>query len=378
MGTGYEGRGKRDEGREGADHAPLPVALVESAIDYALQLPKYVYNNVMKKGLWIVFSAVAACAAMTAMPAGAEEGALKKVTFVTNWSPQAQFAGYYVAKEKGFYKERGLDVEILPSGPDVSAPDTLASGKADLAVLWLSQALQSRSKGVELVNIAQIVEKSGLMFVARKSGGINTPRDLNGKKVSMWDGDLRLQGLAFIKKYGLDVKTIKQSYTVNLFLAGGVDAVMAMWYNEYHTILNSGLDPEELSVFFFKDHVINVPEDGIYTLDKSYRADPERAGAFVEASIKGWQYAFKHPDEAVDIVLKRMKSNKIPANRIHQKWMLEKIEELMAPGGDTSKMGRLSPEDYKAVAGMLKENGSIDNVTEFGTFYVPVVQHNEK
>lgn len=312
------------------------------------------------------------------LPVLADETAARKVTFITHWSPQAQFAGYYVAQAKGFYRERGLDVEILPSGPNISASEALADGKADFAVLWLSQALQNRAKGVDLINIGQIVQRSGLMFVARKSDSICVPQDLNGKKVSLWNGDLRLQGDAFIKKYGLDIKKIPQSYTINLFLAGGVDAVMAMWYNEYHSILNSGVNPDELCIFFFKDHVLNVPEDGIYTLDRAYRKDSAVSKAFVEASVKGWLYAFDHPVEAVDIVLERMRSDKIPANREHQKWMLEKVRELIVPDGDMSKIGVLSPEDYKAVSGMLKENGLIDRFAEFNSFYIPVVTHDEK
>lgn len=311
-------------------------------------------------------------------PVRAEEGKMQKVTFITHWSPQAQFAGYYVAKEKRFYEERGLDVDILPSGPNISASEALASGKADFAVLWLSQALQNRSKGVNLIDIGQIVQKSGLMFVARKSAGIIKPEDLNGKKVSLWDGDLRLQGEMFIKKYGVDVTKMHQSYTVNLFLAGGADAVMAMWYNEYHTILSSGMEPEELSVFFFKDHVLNVPEDGIYTLEETYRKDPAVSKAFVEASIKGWHYAFDHPEEALDMVIGRMRNVKIPANREHQRWMLESMKELVAPAGEISKMGTLSPEDYAAVSGMLKENGLIETVTDFSSFYVPVIKDAEK
>ena len=339
-----------------------------------------IHRSDMRKGFRIALTGLTllSIALTAATLVSADEGRMRKVTFIAHWSPQAQFAGYYVAKEKGFYSERGLDVQILPSGPNISASLALDSGKADFAVLWLSQALQNRSKGINLINVAQIVQKTGVMFVSRKSAGINKPQDLDGKKASLWDGDLRLQGEVFINKYGLNVAKIHQSYTVNLFLAGGVDAVMAMWYNEYHTILNSGIDPDELSVFFFKDHGINVPEDGVYTLESNYRKDPALSKAFVGASIKGWLYAFEHPDEAVDIVLKRMRSDGIPANREHQKWMLKTIEQLMIADGDTSKMGILSSEDYVNVSGMLKESGLVDNIAEFNSFYFPVIKNAEK
>lgn len=330
----------------------------------------------MRKGVPAIFAVCALlCGSVTASVADGSPP--KKVAFITHWSPQAQFAGYYVAREKGFYAERGLDVEFLPSGPGISASQALADGKADIAILWLSQALQNRSKGVRLVNLGQMVQRSGLMFVARRSAGILKPADLDGKKVSLWGGDLRLQGEAFIAQYGLHVRKIPQSYTVNLFLAGGVDAAMAMWYNEYHTILNSGLDPDELTVFFFKDLGLNVPEDGIYMLEGRYRQDPSLARAFVEASIRGWVYAFDHPDEAVAIVLRRMREANLPANEAHQRWMLKTMEQLMADGRDRSRMGLLSPEDYRAVSAMLKESGLIDTVTDFESFFIPAGAHAE-
>lgn len=307
-------------------------------------------------------------------PIFANELTLKKVTFITHWSPQAQFAGYYVAKAKGFYSRHGLDVEILPSGSNISASQALADGRADFAILWLSQALQKRSEGIGLVDICQIVQQSGLMFLARSEDGICVPQDLDGKKISLWSGDLRLQGEAFINKYGLDVKKIPQGYTVNLFLAGGVDAIMAMWYNEYNTIVNCGVDPESLCTFFFKDHVINVPEDGIYVLEKRYRENPEVAKAFVEASVKGWLYAFTHQDEAVEIVLDRMRDDKIPANSEHQRWMLSSIKDFIIPNNDVLSIGYLSPNDYKAVTAMLKGNGLIENVVPFDSFYVPLYE----
>jgi len=270
-----------------------------------------------------------------------------------------------------FTGETGLDVEILPSGPNISAPQALADGGADMAVLWLSQALRNRSEGIPLINIGQIVQRSGLMFVAKKAAGISNPEDLNGRKISMWGGDLNLQGDAFIKRFGLSVTKIPQAYTVNLFLADGVDAIMAMWYNEYHTILSAGVDPEELSVFFLRDYGLNVPEDGLYMLEETYRRDPACARAFVEASIAGWIYAFDHREEAVAIVLDRMRAANIPANKAHQMWMLTCMERLITGDRGQPGMGALSPEDYRAVAMLLKENGMIEEAIGFDEFFMP-------
>jgi len=303
---------------------------------------------------------------------------LKKVTFIPQWSPQAQFAGYYVAYEKGIYKKYGIDLNILKGGPDSSSVEFLEKGKADFATMWLSTAIQKRSKGVKLINIGQIIQRSALILVAKKSTGIHKPEDINGKKVGLWGDEFQIQPNAFFKKYDLKVKVIPQSFSVNLFLRDGVDVASAMWYNEYHTIINSGINPEELITFFFYDHGLNFPEDGIYALENNFKKDPSLSCAFVKASIEGWQYAFAHPDEALDIVLKYMTIAKIPANRAHQKWMLEKTKDLISPQDNKTFIGILLKADFLRVAKELKENGFIKEIPEFESFCRECSVHAEK
>jgi NitT/TauT family transport system substrate-binding protein len=293
---------------------------------------------------------------------------LKKVTIVPQWQPQAQFAGYYVAKEKGIYKKYGLDVTILRGGPEYPSLELLADGKADFATLFLTTGIQQRARGVNIVNIGQIVQHSGFMLVAKKSSGILKPEDLQGKTVSIWS-DFSLQPMAFFRKYGLDVKIVPQTATMNLFLRGGTDAASAMWYNEYHLLLNSGIDEDELTTFFFKKYDLDFPEDGIYCLKETYERDRKLCCNFVKASLEGWRYAFEYPNEALDIVMKYVKEAHVGTNRIHQKWMLERMNDIIVPGNNVP-MGSLSEEDYHAVARELKLSDCIKQIPDFDGFYV--------
>ena len=295
---------------------------------------------------------------------------LAKVTFIPHWSPQAQFAGYYVALDKGIYEKYGLNVEIIEGGPDRSPCEFLKNGKADFASLWLSTGIRERAEGVEFVNIAQVMQKSALMLVAKRGNGITEPSDINNKKVGLWGPIFQIQPRAFFNKYNLKVEIIPQAYSVNLFLRDGVDVASAMWYNEYHTIINSGYDPEELTTFFFYDHGLNFPEDGIYTLHKTYKKDPKLSRAFIQASLEGWKYAFSNPQEALDIILKYMEKAHIPANRVHQQWMLARMKDLILVDHDKPGcIGRLNPEDYHRVAKGLKKEGMIERIPDFNAFY---------
>jgi NitT/TauT family transport system substrate-binding protein len=304
------------------------------------------------------------------VPSGASgQVGLKKATFLPQWVPQAQFAGYYVAQERGLYKKEGIDLTIITGGPDRPSLDFLKEGKADIATLWLATGIQARAQGIRLVNIAQMVQKSALMLVAKKANGITSVQDLDGRKVSLWGPIFQIQPRAFFRMYHLNVKVVPQSTSVDLFLRNGVDAASAMWYNEYHTILNFGVNPEELTPFFFHEHGLNFPEDGIYVMEKTLQRDPELCLAFVKASIEGWRYAFVHPEEALDVVMRNLKKEHIPATRVHQNWMLAKMKDLILSEGLPTPMGRLVQEDYDRVARGLQSNGLIEGIPPFHEFY---------
>ncbi len=308
----------------------------------------------------------------------AETSSLRKISFATSWQPQAQFAGFYAALEKGIYKKHGLDVTILHGGPDCSPYDSLVSGKADVAILWLAFGIEKRAQQVPLVNIAQIVQRSALMLVAKKASGIETPGDIAGKKVGLWDEIYQIQPKAFFKKYGVQPVIISQASSVNLFLRDGVDISSAMWYNEYHTILNAGYDPEELTLFFFYEHGLNFPEDGLYALEEKLLKDPARYAAFTKASFEGWKYAFEHPEEALKIVLKRMKKAHLPANYVHQKWMLARMKDLIVPQEKNRSIGTLAAQEYNRTAEVMKESGVIAQIPPLNEFYRFEGSHREK
>jgi len=302
------------------------------------------------------------------LPNSSPGAELQKLRFLPQWQPQAQFAGYYVAKDKGIYEKYGIDLIMMRGGPDSPPSMMLAKGEADITTIFLSEAIRKRAEGIGLVNIGQIVQRSGFILVAKRSSGVSAPGDLNGKKVGLWP-DFRLQALAFFRKNNVKPIIVPQADTVNLFLRGGVDAASAMWYNEYHTILDSGINEDELTTFFFDKYGLNFPEDGIYALEDTVKKDRGLYCNFVKASIEGWRYAFQHPEEALDIVMRYVKKSRLGTDSTHQKWMLARMKDIIIPGEKGVSMGNLSAKDYGVVAKELKFNGLIKDIPDFQEFH---------
>lgn len=311
-----------------------------------------------------------------AASAAAAEAPLKKLSFLPHWSPQAQFAGYYMARHKGFYRSHGLDLEIIQGGPRRSTVDYLRTGKADIAMLWLSSALQLADSEA-IVNVGQVIQRSALILVAKKSSGILTPEQINGKKIALWPADFQIQPAALFKKFGLQNSIVTTENPVNLFLRDGVQVASVMWYNEYHTLINSGLNPEEMQLFFFDKVGLNFPEDGIYLRKEVFARDPAAAAAFVAASLEGWQYAFAHPEETLDVLLSLMEEAHVPANRVHQQWMLERMRDLILPTPETKPMVLLA-EDYHRVGEVLLAAGLIHAVPPYESFFHDCLRHAQE
>ena len=298
-------------------------------------------------------------AALLALGIGSAEAA-DKLTLQLKWVTQAQFAGYYVAKEKGFYDDVGLDVTVNPGGPDIAPPQVIAGGGADVIVDWMPSALASREKGVPLVNIAQPFKRSGMMLTCRKDSGITKPEDFRGKTLGVWFYGNEYPFLAWMAKLGIPtdgsaqgVKVIKQGFNVDPLLQKQADCISTMTYNEYWQVIDAGIKPEDLIVFKYEDQGVATLEDGLYVLEAKL-ADPamvDKLARFVTASMKGWDWAREHPDEAAAIVLDNDTTG--AQTEKHQTRMMGEINKLTE--GST---GVLDPADYERTVQTLLSGGS--------------------
>jgi NitT/TauT family transport system substrate-binding protein len=285
--------------------------------------------------------------------------AADQVTLQLKWVTQAQFAGYFVAKDKGFYKDENLDVTIKPGGPDVAPPQVIAGGGADVIIDWMPSALASREKGLPLVNIAQPFKRSGMMLTCRKDSGVKTPQDFPGRTLGVWFYGNEYPFLSWMGRLNIPtdgssggVTVLKQGFNVDPILQKQADCVSTMTYNEYWQIIDAGLGSDELVTFKYEDQGVATLEDGLYVLEKNL-ADPafvDKMARFVRASMKGWAWARENSDAAADIVLENDETGAQTEN--HQRRMMGEINKLTAGGG------KLDEVDYERTVGTLMSGGS--------------------
>lgn len=295
-----------------------------------------------------------------------------KLVFTPHWIPQAQFAGYYVAQDQGFYKDAGLDVEIVHPSASVNALKFLKEGKADVISLFLISGLDAYQNGTELVNIAQVSQHSAIMFVTKKSSGISALEYFQGKKVGIWRSGFHEVPEAMLKSKGIQVEWVPILSTVNLFLLGGIDAMTVMWYNEFHQIYLSGLDMDELNTFFMSDYGFNVPEDGLYAMKTTLDTRQDDLSAFVQATMKGWEYAAANRQYTVDLVVKIMRDAKIPSNVAHQQWMLDKILRVQSIANKDVRPTELLRDDYEKAVEIIESLSDRPFRGTYQQFFVPV------
>ncbi len=270
----------------------------------------------------------------------------KKLIYSPHWMPQAQFAGFYVALERGFYEDENIDLTIKHPSPTEDVMDLLSNGKADIVSHFLISAIAECQSGVDILCFGQLSQNCAQMFVSRKKDNINKPEDLDGKRIGIWEAGFQEIPLALIEKYNCSVEWIPIVSSVNLFLMGGIDAMTVMLYNEYDQIINCGINEDELSAILFSDFGFNVPEDGLYCLNETYRENGDALDRFISASLRGWEYAFENKEYALDLVWKQMKAANIPSNPAHQRWMLEITERMYQINSKPIKPGELYKQDY--------------------------------
>ncbi|MCB2000669.1 MAG: ABC transporter substrate-binding protein, partial [Rhodoferax sp.] len=300
---------------------------------------------------------LAAVVAATGFAATAQE----KVTVQLKWLPQAQFAGYYVAQAKGYYKAEGLDVTIKAGGPDISPVQVIAGKGADVVVNWMPDALAAREAGVPLVNIAQVFNRSGMMLTCKKASGVSSPKDLKGKTLGVWFGGNEYPFLNWMAKLGYkpdtDIKIMKQGFNVDPLLQNQAACISTMIYNEYWQVIDAGVKESDLVTFFYEDQGVASLEDGLYVLESNLK-DPafvKRMAKFLKATFKGWNEAVKDPAGAAKIVVAADMSGS--ATEKVQKRQMENVAKLITTA-NSPKMGYLEPAAYERTVKVLLSSGS--------------------
>ena len=285
-------------------------------------------------------------------------------TLQLKWVTQAQFAGYYVALEKGFYGEEDLNVTIKPGGPDIAPTQILAGGGADVVIDWMPSALAAREKGLPLVNIAQPFKSSGMMLTCRKDSGVTSPADFGGKTLGVWFFGNEYPFLSWMSILGLStaggdgVTVLKQGFNVDPILQGQAACISTMTYNEYWQIIDAGIPADDLITFKYEEQGVATLEDGLYVLEDKLSDDAEvdKLVRFVRASMKGWKYAEENPDEAAEIVLEFDETG--AQTEKHQKRMMGEVAKLTAGSN-----GALDPADYERTVKTLMSGGSDPVIT---------------
>ncbi|HKG42926.1 MAG TPA: ABC transporter substrate-binding protein [Gaiellaceae bacterium] len=297
---------------------------------------------------------------------GGSGGAKKKVTLQLKWVTQAQFAGYYAAKAKGYYDEEGLDVNLKVGGPSITPEQVVLGKQAEFGIDWLPSLLAARDTGQDLVNIAQVFGKSGMTELTWKDSNITSISQMRGKKVGVWCCGNENELYAALNKNGMDPKKdvtiVNQPFNMDLFLKRQVDAAAAMTYNELAQVLETQnpktgklYQPSDLNVIKMNDVGTGMLEDDLFVRGDwiKDKDNQETAKKFLAASFKGWIYCRDHVDECTQIVVK----NGPTLGKGHQKWMMNEINALIWPA--PKGIGVMDKAAYQRTAKIAQDFGVI-------------------
>ena len=298
--------------------------------------------------------ALAAAASRTAAQAPARPA--DRVTLALQWLTQCQFAGYYVALEKGYYRDEGIDLTILPGAADSNPIQLVSIGTAQFGTRWFADLAVAIDKGAPMLSIAQIFGSSGLVLVARADSGIRQPRDFAGRSVGVWFFGNEVQFYALMSQAGVDPARVRVSplqSSLKPLLSRQLDVVSAMTYNELPALLRGGLKREQLRVFDFNDYGLDFPGDALFASRALLKDRPELARRMVRASLRGWRDALQDPDAAVNTVLKHDRTRRLEAG--HQREQMREVSRLVRLRG--RKLGEHSAEDSVRTVAILAKGG---------------------
>ena len=275
------------------------------------------------------------------------------IVFTPQWTAQAQFAGYYVAEAKGFYREAGVKVKIEHPSTTQPAMSRLRNNECQATTLQLCQAMEIIDGGIPLVNILQTSMNNAMVIVSARD---KDPLTQKGARVGIWSVGFGQLAICMSIKDHLDYEWVRFAQNVNLFVAGALDATLAMSYNEYYQLVQAGIKMTDKNVYRFRDHGYNVQEDGVYMTRAYYEAHKDQARRFAQASKKGWEWAAEHPEEALDIVMQYVDKNRIATNRVMQRLMLKEVLYLQLDRESKKREFRLRPDMVRQASHLMVEN----------------------
>jgi NitT/TauT family transport system substrate-binding protein len=305
----------------------------------------------MKPKRWMLAGILAVIGSVLPLTASAQEA--PPLVFTPQWTAQAQFAGYYVAEVKGFYREAGIKVQIMHPSATQPAMSRLRENRCQATTLQLCQALEIVGDGMPLVNILQTSMNNAMVIVAAKD---EDPLKHKGARVGIWSVGFGQLAICMSIMDHLNYEFIRFAQNVNLFVSGALDATLAMSYNEYYQLIQAGIKVTDKNVYRFCDHGYNVQEDGVYMRRDYYEKHREQAHKFAQASRKGWEWAAQHPEETLDIVMQYVDRENIATNRIMQRLMLKEVLRLQIDRESKKREFRLRPDMVRLASRLMYQN----------------------
>ena len=310
----------------------------------------------MKKlSLWIAATLIVCAIVVQKTVAHTEHTEVQNdtIVFMPQWTAQAQFAGYYVAETMGFYREAGVKVRIEHPSATLSAMERLRRKECHATTMQLCQALEIVDDGMPMVNILQTSMNNAMVIVSARN---KNPLTQKGERVGIWSVGFGQLAMCMSIKDNLNYQWVRFAQNVNLFVAGVLDATLAMSYNEYYQLMQAGISMNDQNVYRFCDHGYNIQEDGLYVSREYYEKHRDQAKRFAAASRKGWEWAAQHPEETLDIVMKYVERDHVATNRVMQRLMLTEVLRLQVDRESKRREFRLRPDMVQQVSRLMKEN----------------------